>query len=110
MTASRRVELISQASVGANITSIGKALDLKANQFVGLIKVSDYVGGDFDGKIQHSPNGSDWFDLATFATLSANGLEAIQIAVNIFPSVRGVLTTAAGPDATVEITLWHGEK
>lgn len=87
-----------------------QSLNQRSKAFVGFVKLSGRSAGDYTAKLQHSPNGTDWTDLATFAALTANGSEVVQITVNVLPYIRAVVTVANGPgDGTLLVQLWYDE-
>lgn len=87
-------------------TSIGP----KAKSFIGYVKLTGRGQGDYTAKIEHSPNGSDWYEVAAFAQLTADGTEVKQITTNIFPNIRAQSTVANGPgDGTLLVELWYDE-
>jgi len=109
MASTSKKVCVTQA-VTANVIGEKVAISQKAKSFIGLNRISDYVAGNFTAKIQHSPNGTDWFDLKAFtAALAANGSEIQQITDSVFENIRGHIATAAGPNATVEVELHYEE-
>jgi len=78
----------------------------RSDKFIGFLKATNVnAATTLDVKIQHSPNGTDWFDLATFAQLvGVNGQEAIQITVSVFPNLRGDYTLV-GATQSADILL-----
>jgi hypothetical protein len=77
-------------------------------RFRAFLRVTDYVGGTFNCDIEHSPDGTNWFTLHTFAALAANGaLEADITTDSVFPNVRANADGGAGADATIRVDLYY---
>jgi len=115
MASAYKVVLNESAVVAASANTTAKSLTSRLDSFVGFFKLSGRTAGDYTVKIQHSPNGSDWFDVVSFtAPPSADGQnfsELKQITTNILGQVRANLVVANGPgDGTVLVELWYDEK
>lgn len=63
-------------------------------------------------KIEHSPDGSNWFDLANFAGLAGvDGTELINVTNGVLPNVRANVTLAgAAQAATVKVSINYRER
>lgn len=111
MAAVIKQELFNQPGVTA--IQAGQAISTGPHwrEFVGYMKVSNISGTlpSFTGKIQHSPDGVEWFDLVIFASKTTNSSEVASISVNVLPKVRGIISDVGGtgPSATVQIDLFH---
>lgn len=115
MSCTSKHVLINQAVV-TDITTEAISLSAKARYMVGFLKITNYVSGTFTAKIQHSPNGRDWFDLVVFgAAKVANGFYKdfpIEDAYffSCFQYVRATLDDGGvASDATVLVELHYGE-
>lgn len=78
--------LLTQAALAA-ATTAGDTYGVlpKSNGFVGKLKVANaHAATTVTAKIQHSPNGTDWFDLMAF-TATAAGAAADEIKVPTVP-------------------------
>ena len=73
--------------------------------FVGIIKITSYVAGTFVGKIQHSVDGIDWFDLLTFSSLTSATQELKFPTTNVLGHVRAIVTASSTPNAHIFIAL-----
>jgi len=100
--------------VGENVAdtanSVSQSLERGAVRFIGWLKVANWVAGTYTIKLQHSPNGIDWYDITggAFAAKGANGSEVLQITENLFANVRANMTVAAGPgDADIIVDLYY---
>lgn len=119
MSASNKIVLYSaQALTAASNTSTAQAAEVKFADFVGFIKTTATNGATtVTAKIQHSPNGSDWFDLVSFTALvGVNGSEEKEVLISgggsprnsVFPQVRASVALAGATKAsTVTIELYH---
>lgn len=93
-------------------TTIGNAVSLEVYQksFVAYLKVSGRTAGTYAVKIQHSPDGVNWFDNGAFASASTNTSEIIALTLGdlLLPNVRAVATVTSGPgDAEVLVELYY---
>lgn len=94
-----------EAAVTANVNSDSQSLEHLENNFIGYLRVTDYVAGTFTVLIQDSPDGVNWFTLVTFVAASANGAQAVAASRAAMVNVRANIVTAAGPDATIHVSL-----
>ena len=81
--------------------------------FKAFIKVTDSNSPIFTMKIQHSVNGVDWEDLATFTATSGDGIETIDIdntTTHVAEHVRAITSSYTSGDATVLIQLFHDRR
>lgn len=110
MASTSVLNFISEA-LTANKTSAKQTLTQKNKSFIGWLHVSANDGSTtVSAKIQHSPDGTSWVDLATFANVvNTTGYESIQITDNVFVNVRAVVTFVGTPSATVKVQLWYDE-
>lgn len=115
MSCTSKHVLINQAVV-TDITTEKISLSARARNMIGFLKISNYVSGTFTVKIQHSPNGTDWFDLIVFGLPKvANGIfEDFPIKdayfFSCFQYVRATLDDGGvASDATVQLELHYGE-
>jgi hypothetical protein len=112
-TTSRR-ELINKA-LTASETGEKRSLEPRSQNFLGFIKATSvHAATTVAAKIQHSPNGDDWFDVVSFTNIvGADGSEIKDITANtgkMFANVRAVVTlSGATQQATVEVALWFDE-
>ena len=111
MASTSKIVLLNE-SVTTDVTSDAVSLDCYSSGFVGFIKVSDRSAGTFTGTIEHSPNGIDWFTYITFTAAIATNTSEIKFPTNdlCLTHIRAKLTTAAAPDANVEISLCYSAK
>lgn len=101
MASQSKITFINEA-LTASKTSDGVSLP-RSKEFIGTLVVSGNTG-TVDCTIEHSPDGTNWFTLATFAQIGgATGSEALNITSSVLPHVRGVATLSA--DATVDLRL-----
>jgi len=100
---------LSSAAITTTTTSAAKSLESNATAFIAFIDVSVQGGASTTtAKIQHSPDGNRWIDLASFTpVVNTTGFEAVQVTVGVFPNIRSVVTmSGATPTATVAVSLW----
>ncbi len=81
--------------------------------FVGVLKASS-VGGTtptFDVKFEHSHNGTDWFDLASFTQITADSSEAIAISSDVMEFVRyDLVVGGTTPTADLELNFVYDNR
>lgn len=107
----RKQELIADTAVVANgdtLSSEFKLAEQDKGQYIEL-NVSNYVDGSYVATLQHSPDGTNWYDLTSTDSLTANGqtikLEAID---TIMFKVRLKITASAVTSgATVSAKLHY---
>lgn len=81
--------------------------------FGAVFKTSSMTGTSptYDAKLQHSHNGSDWFDLVTFTQQTSDSSEYKAITGDVMEFCRYVLTIGGTtPSATVELNLCYNDK
>jgi hypothetical protein len=116
MASSSRLSLVNGA-LTATTTGDPVSLSGCSKKFVGYIYASAVgAGTTVTGKIQHSPDKTNWFDLVTFTALVAVGSElkpesAFATAnMPVLPNIRSVVTLAGGAlTTTVRIDLYFDE-
>jgi hypothetical protein len=106
--ASNSLKTFINSALVATTTSAAQTLNQKDKSFIAWLNVSANNGSTtVSAKIQHSPDGTNWKDLATFANVvNTTSTEAINITTNVFGNVRAV-ATLTGVSATVIIQLWY---
>jgi hypothetical protein len=80
----------------------------RGDSHIAFLKAENVNGATtVNAKIQHSPNGVDWFDLASFAALAGvNGSEVVNITAHVLPQLRASVTLVGATqeaDALIEI-------
>lgn len=105
--ASANVVSLYNANVTASVNSNPQDLRPRYTSFIGWLDVSSHSSGTFDVKIQHSPDKTNWKDLATFTQATGDTTELKQITDNVFVYVRAEITAASSPDADVKVQLWY---
>jgi hypothetical protein len=109
MASISKSQLIKQA-VTASVIGDAVTVNSKTKSFVGFLKVSSYVSGTFTAKIEHSPNGVDWFTFASFTAASAANIQLSYPAQDVCLNyVRANITAASTPNATLEVDLFFDE-
>lgn len=91
----------------ANGDSVG--LELGYGSFIAHLAVSAInAATTVNAKIQHSPDGSNWYDVESFAAVAGSAAtEAKAITGPLFPQVRAVATlTGVTQAATVAVDLF----
>lgn len=92
-------------AVTASVNSDSQSLEHLENNFIGYLRVTNYVAGTFTVLIQDSPDGVNWFTLVTFGAASSNSSQAVAATRSAMVNVRANITAAAGPDATIHVSL-----
>jgi hypothetical protein len=113
MASSQKYALqISTALTAASTLGVSQNLPAKASKLIGHINVSACnAATTVTGKVQHSPDGTNWYDYITFTDIvGAAGVQAQGPATNdqaCFQNVRSTVTLAgATKSATVTVDLW----
>jgi len=75
--------------------------------YVAILKVSDHSAGDVDGVVEHSHDKINWVTVATFSTLSADGVDHQEISKFLLPYVRAKMTKTEAAKATVAVGLFY---
>ena len=86
-----------------------KSVEIGHSNFLGHLVVSNWNATTLDINIEHSPDGTNWYVLKSFAQASGNGTQLVQISdsnVNVLGNVR-MISTIVGTDADVKVTLWY---
>jgi hypothetical protein len=113
MASTSKLQLVSQAAAAADIAGVSQAVATRTRSFIAYQKLTAlHAATTVVGKIQHSPDGTDWFDLAAFTSYAGSSgpasSETKQITDNVYPYVRGVATiTGSTKLATVVIELHY---
>jgi len=98
-------ELINK-SITATETSAKKSLDQGNTDFIATLIIANYLTiTTIDVVVQHSPDGVNWFTLATFAQASGNTTELINITANVLANIRAVSTVVDAGSADVVCEL-----
>lgn len=65
----------------------------------------------FDMKIQHSDDGTTWFDLTTFTQLTADGSELKTVTADVMKFIRYDLTVGGTtPTSDLTLTMSYNDK
>lgn len=108
MATTSRLKLIDE-SLTDDLTSTSKSLSQEHKNFLGFIKTTaTNAATTVNGKIQHSPNGTDWFDVVSFTAIAGtNTSEVKTISGSLFANIRAVVTLAGATKAShVQLDLW----
>ena len=98
--------LIASSISGASTLGSAAQMASKESGFIGYMDLTA-VNGTASAFIEHSPDGTNWFVVATFAPLAAPGREVLPISASLFPYVRGRVDIAGGlQTATVRLSLF----
>jgi hypothetical protein len=106
MASTQKQNLVSKTAANADLTGSVSILPPKAGALIGVIKVSNiHAATTVSGKIQHSPDGTAWFDLLSFTAIAgAAGSEAKAVSSPVFERVRAV-ATVAGATQLADVTI-----
>jgi len=99
-------------NITASAETAKKSVEIGHCDFIGHLEVTNWNATTLDVVLEHSPNGTDWFTLATFPQASANSTALLQITdanVHVLPNVRADLTLV-GTDTDVKVTLWYDRR
>lgn len=102
-------------NVTADTLSSVVTLNARNKHFIGFLKISDFVSGQFDVTIEHSPNGTDWFTLMTFtAAITSNKIDKVYPTdysfFGCFGHVRANVNTTGATNGDVLVELHYDEK
>lgn len=78
--------------------------------FLAIMNVSACnVATTVAGKIQSSPDRTNWFDVGSFTNVvGTTNVQEIQITRSLYPNVRAVITlSGATKAATVKVDFWY---
>jgi len=103
------IQLFNGVAMATNSISGTKATELHQTDYKAMLKLENTSGATVSGKIEHSPDGGSWEDLATFTGLSADGIESVDVTSHVYPIVRANLTVAGGT-ADVSCFLWFDKR
>ena len=101
--------LFKEENLAATTTSGVVEVRSKDVNFVAFLKLENNSSANFAIKIEHSPNGVDWFTLLTFVATGGNTTEKINLdntTNHVMGLVRAVATRTAG-SADFTIVLLH---
>ena len=101
-------ETLSATKVGSSFNLVGRS-----DSHVAYIKAENVNGATtVTGKIQHSPDQINWFDLASFAAIAGvAGSEVVNLTAHVLPNVRANVTLAGGVQtADVTVDIYFREK
>ena len=121
MSAHIKKDLLPATSITGNGTTAGNTFHLHphAREIILVSTVSSRTDGTYTTTLQHSPDGSTWFNVllednsTAFATAAqtadGSAIKTLMKFVPIFPYVRAsVLAASVTTGATVEVDLFHG--
>lgn len=106
-------EILINEDLTASANGDSVTLDLRSKAFIGTIDASSVnAATTVAGKIQHSPDKTNWTDAISFTDIvGSDSNEVKQITVNLLPYVRAVVTlTGATQIASVKILLWFDQE
>lgn len=109
MASVHMIPLYPSTALTDNATGTAYSLEMKQVDFAGhVIASSVNAATTIASKIQHSPDGSNWYDLVSFTNIvGASGSEVKTISAPILSQVRAVITlSGATKAATVKISLF----
>lgn len=105
--------LLPATALTNNSTSDEHVLEIGSDKFLATIDATSVnVATTVAAKIQHSHDGTNWFDLVSFTNIAgAAGHEVKQITDSVLPRVRSVVTlSGATKAATVTVVLWFDKR
>lgn len=105
-------QVLQAAAAITAVTTTGTTVPLKKRQanFVAFLNVSAcHADTTVAVKIQHSPDGSLWYDHTSFTNVvGAAGAEPKNISAPVLPNVRSVITlSGTTKSATVAVDLFN---
>jgi len=104
MASNGREVLHKEIGLSAAVTGGSKSLPASSTSFAGILDVRNSAGSGYTVKIQHSPNGINWFDLGTFVKVAGDGAEILSLSEPIMTQVRTDISGVAGTcDIIVDI-------
>lgn len=107
MAASDFIELYSDTTVSASVNGATKVLEGHWRDMVGWVEATNGSTPDIDIDLQQSGDGgTSWDTFASFTNITADGVEAINIAVNVMNRVRAAVTVNSG-SADLVVKLWY---
>jgi hypothetical protein len=96
MASTQKVALMAEAAAAADKTGTAANLQPKSGGLIGVIRTANQnAATTVTGKIQHSPDGSNWSDLTSFTAINAtSGFEVKTITGPVLERVRAIATVA----------------
>lgn len=91
--------LFNAQATAATTTSDSQELLTKDVNFIAFLKIENESSANYALKIEHSPNGVDYFTLVTFVATGGNTTEKINLdntTNHVFEHVRAVATRTGG--------------
>jgi hypothetical protein len=101
-------ETLSATTVGNSFNLVGRS-----QEHVAFIKAENVNGATtVAGKVEHSPDGTNWFDLATFGNIvGTSGSEVVNLTVGVLPNVRANVTLSGATQAAdVTVSVFYRER
>lgn len=77
--------------------------------FLGALVIANVSGGSptFDVDIETSPDRTNWFNVGSFAQVTADDAKELQISRDLFVNIRAVVTVGGTtPTGDVTVKLW----
>lgn len=108
MASIQKLTLLQSQTLTVDTTSDIQATENGMVDLVGVLVMSAVVGAapTVDVKIEHSIDGSNWFDLCTFAQLTTTGKEYKHITIPALSQVRAVVDLGGTiTSATLKVEL-----
>lgn len=100
-----KMNLLSSAVTAGSANTTAVSLDGHMRDLVATVVCSAFTSGTIAAKIQHSHDGSTWFDLIAFTGLTATGSELKNITV---PALSQIRVNTSGGVGTIAIDLCYG--
>lgn len=97
--------LLESAVTAGSADSAVSTLEGHMKDLIATIVCSVFTSGTIAAKIQHSHNGTNWFDLVSFAALTGTGSELKNITV---PALGQLRVNTSGGVGTLKIELAYG--
>jgi len=118
MSSTLRKELYNKTGVAvvaddlddANFENGARGIEVKEIDFIAVLKILNRTAGDVDGIIEHSFDGTYWETIATFSTLSADGIDLQEISAFVLPKVRAKITKTNAAVCDIEVYLYHSRQ
>ena len=119
MAAIGKKVLLDGTALTATKTGDAVSMPNNADQLIAFIKTANtHASTTVAGKVQHSPNGTDWFDLVTFTSIVGTDTSEVKLPVidtvtvdKCLVQVRGVATlSGATQESDVTIELYFDPK
>ena len=103
------VNFVSLLNATASATGAQAAVSLdqgSGNFLISVVATNPVTLTSLDGAVEHSPDGTNWFQVDTITQITGATTEAIQVTDSLFPRVRFNVSGLVGTSVDLDIRLY----